>query len=175
MTSHAPDPPDLAQSPACSSEPTDASEPRWEKLFEVTARADLFGSHTGGPIHKSQEQLGPGLDFKGHFGGVSKRSAGARGGEVYKVVTTLKASGEGASPPVHVGPMFLDPTDNVLFYSAVIPVADTEDEQPIEVEATAPPGTVAVRLRIIGGWAEGADSSKFVYSYGAASLFRKSL
>ncbi|MEQ1784475.1 MAG: hypothetical protein ABMA14_24250 [Hyphomonadaceae bacterium] len=149
---------------------TDAA---WQSIIEVAARSDLFANQSGAPIPEMQQRLGPGLIFRGSQGGVSRRSAPARAGWIYKATTTLVVQGEGPSPPVHFGPMFLDTRDGVLVYSSPVPVEALDVEQRIEFIVTAPAGAVAVRLRMVGGWASDLDSSRLRYTYGKAQLFRK--
>ena len=145
----------------------------WQSIIEVKARSDLFANQFGAPIAEFQNRLGPDLVFQGSQGGVSRRSAPARAGWLYKVTTTLLVEGEGPSPPAHFGPMFLDVRDNILMHSKSISVDNLGVEQPIVFVVTAPDGAAAVRLRLVGGWAQNMDASKLRYTYGAATLYRK--
>ena len=145
----------------------------WQSLIEVAARSDLFANQSGAPIPEIQHRLGPELIFQGSQGGVSRRSAPARAGWLYKATTTLVVQGEGPSPPAHFGPMFLDTQDRVLVHSLPVPVETLDVEQRLEFVVTAPAGAVAVRLRMVGGWASDVDSSGLRYCYGKAQLFRK--
>jgi hypothetical protein len=151
---------------------SDAKPVEWEKLLEVGSVADLFGTHKGEPMVRYL-RLGDGtLAFKGASSGVSRRSAPARAGQLFRATATITATGEGDPVPAHFGPMFLNARDEVLLYSLSIPIAAFDEEQQIDVQAVAPPGTVAVRLRLVGSWAADKDTSKITCTYGAAALFR---
>lgn len=145
----------------------------WQPIIEVKARSDLFANQFGAPIAEFQNRLGPDLIFQGSQGGVSRRSAPARAGWLYKVTTTLLVDGKGPSPPAHFGPMFLDARDNILMHSKSIPVENFGVELPVEFLATAPDCAVAVRLRLVGGWAPDMNSSNMRYTYSPATLYRK--
>lgn len=145
----------------------------WQPIIEVKARSDLFANQFGTPIAEFQNRHGPDLVFQGSQGGVSRRSAPARAGWLYKVTTTLLVEGEGPSPPAHFGPMFLDVRDNILMHSKSVSVDNLGVEQPIVFVVTAPDAAAAVRLRLVGGWARDINSSNLRYTYGPATLYRK--
>lgn len=144
----------------------------WQEVIVVSTTADLFGNHLGLPLPQAMRKGDGAIRFAGSASGVSRKSVPARPGQAYRATGTLRVEGSGDPVQAHFGPMFLDARDNVLFHSRVIPVAAPGQDQALDVEVVAPPGTVAVRLRMVGGWAEGKDSSGFTYAYGVARLFR---
>jgi hypothetical protein len=145
----------------------------WERVVEVTSLADLFATHRGAPLARYLRQGDGPMAFKGSGGGVSRRSAAARAGQVYRATTTITATGEGETAPAHFGPMFLDARDEILLHSVAVPICAFGMEQRIDVETVAPEGTVSVRLRMVGAWAEGKDTSGNVCTYGPAVLYRR--
>lgn len=170
-------------SPAGSDRPAEESAPpaphagapkpdEWEKLFEVSSVADLFGTHKGEPMVRYL-RLGDGtMAFKGASAGVSRRSAPARAGQVFRATTTITAQGEGETVPAHFGPIFLDARDEIVMYCPPLTIAAFGETQDVEVRAVAPPGTMAVRLRLVGAWAPDKDTSLITCTYGAATLYR---
>lgn len=146
---------------------------QWEKVFEVDRLSQLFLNPHGQPLPSSFMNADDALRFSGSRGGVSRRSASARQGEIFRATTTIRVEGEGDILPAHFGPMFLGPRDEMLTHSVVIGSIPPHTDFPVDVEVCAPADTVAVRLRILGGWAEGRDSRSLVYTYGAATLYRR--
>jgi hypothetical protein len=148
-------------------------ETLWAKVLEVEKLSHLFLNPQGQPLPALYLNTEDALRFTGARGGVSRRSASARPGEIFRATTTIRVEGEGDILPAHFGPMFLGPRDEVLTHSVVIDAIAGHTDLPVEVEVRAPAGSVAVRLRIVGGWAEGRSSGSLVYVYGAARLYRK--
>lgn len=146
---------------------------QWAQVFEVDRISQLFLNPQGQPLPSSQSNAEDVLRFTGARGGVSRRSASARPGDIFRATTTIRVEGDGDIVPAHFGPMFLGARDEVLFHSVVIHSIASHTDFPVDVQVCAPEGSVAVRLRLVGGWAEGRDSSSLVYSYGSARLYRK--
>ena len=145
----------------------------WAKVFEVEKLSQLFLNPQGQPLPPYFLNADDALCFSGARGGISRRSAGAREGEIFRATTTIRVEGEGEILPAHFGPMFLGPRDEVLTHSVVIGSIPSHTDFPVDVDVRAPAGAVAIRLRIFGGWAEGRDSRTLVYTYGVARLYRK--
>jgi hypothetical protein len=161
--------------PAASATPAAGAldDAQWTKVFDVDRISQLFLNPQGRPLPSSQLNAEDALRFFGARGGVSRRSASARPGDIFRATTTLRVEGEGDLAPAHFGPMFLGPRDEILFHSVVIDSITSHTDFPVDVQVCAPEGSVAVRLRFVGGWAEGRDSSSLLYTYGAARLYRK--
>jgi hypothetical protein len=144
----------------------------WERLFEIGSITDLFASHHGAPMARYLREGDGALQFRGAAGGVSRRSVPARAGQVYRATATIAATGEGETAPIHFGPMFLNARDEVLIHSVQVPIKVFGEEQTLDVQSEAPTGAVSVRLRMVGAWARGQDTSGIICTYGRATLYR---
>jgi hypothetical protein len=151
----------------------DAAKAGWEKVLEVSSTADLLANHHGQPLAVGMRNGDGALAFKGSVSTVSRRSAPARAGEIFRATTVIRAEGPDELVPAHFGPMFVDANNEIVFHWVTIPIASLNTDQPVEVEVKAPAGTMAVRLRLVGGWADGKDSRNMTYTYGPAVLYRK--
>jgi hypothetical protein len=161
-------------SPEHTGSPLEPVDPgTWQLVIEVDKLSQLFLNPQGLQLPPSSLNADDSLCFTGPRGGVSRGSAGARPGQIFRATTTIRVEGEGEVLPAHFGPMFLGPRDELLTHSIVVGDIELNADVPVAVEVRAPAGAVAVRLRIVGGWAEGKTAGALVYRYAPARLYRK--
>lgn len=148
-------------------------ERHWQKVIDVQALSQAFLNPHGQPLPTNSLNPEDALRFVGSRGGVSRTSASARPGEMFRAIALIRVEGQGDVVPAHFGPIFLGPRDEILAYSSVIADLALDTDCPVDLEMPAPVGTVAVRLRMVGGWADGRDSRLLVYRYRVARLYRR--
>lgn len=149
------------------------NDPRWAKVIALERASQLFLNPQGQPLPAALLNADDTLCFSGAGGGVSRVSAGTRSGEMFRATTTIRIDGEGDILPIHFGPTFLGPRDEILTHGTAIDIVERQTDMPVEVYVPAPEGAVAVRLRVLGGWAPGKTPSRLTYRFGTCRLYRR--